>query len=403
MYLPYWKAPSLYSPGHNGTKPVPECSKDQLHYLSNLLGRNVLSLEARIGYGVYNAVYSLGMDSEDTGPDCVARICYNFKDDHKGREFAQSMTKKDVAALELVASFVPDLPIPRVLGHNTDLEKDVNPIGAPFILQSRLNGINLLNTAFNPKLWETFDFVGPLERADFRFLTVQHIFIPELATAMAQLFDVVLQPKIGEVTEFELPAGPPKKTSFSYLRWRIPATKWTHDLVDVPALLERLTILACRLLKSLEDLDPLLLSIRPMHLDPHDRNVLIRDSHFAGLVDWQVWAMPAFMAAEYPPYLRHDGMYDDRYASLNEFGCIRHMNPQLRPEPDEAERLCALYLAASEKKSPLYARALQEGKLLRQLVEWLDFVEWDGNFVWAGLELWEADRTAAMARHPNEG
>lgn len=44
----------------------------------------------------------------------------------------------------------------------------------------------------------------------------------------------------------------------------------------------------------------------------------------------------------------------------------------------------------------MYAKALQEGKVLRQLVEWLNFVDWDGDFVWAGLELWEADQTAAL-------
>jgi hypothetical protein len=30
-------------------------------------------------------------------------------------------------------------------------------------------------------------------------------------------------------------------------------------------------------------------------------------------------------------------------------------------------------------------RALIEGQVLRQLVEWLTFVEWEGDFMWPGL------------------
>jgi len=107
------------------------------------------------------------------------------------------------------------------------------------------------------------------------------------------------------------------------------------------------------------------------------------------------------MAAEFPPYLRCDGMYEDRYAALNENGYIDHMNARVRPGPQDAELLRESYLAAA--KSPMYAKALQEGKVLRQLIEWLDFVDWDGDFVWAGLELWETDQKAALDRlqHPH--
>jgi hypothetical protein len=74
----------------------------------------------------------------------------------EGREFARYMTDMDVAALKFVSGFAPDLLIPRVLGHNTDPK---NPVEAPFILQSKLNGTDLAHTAFNPTLWETFNFV----------------------------------------------------------------------------------------------------------------------------------------------------------------------------------------------------------------------------------------------------
>lgn len=54
----------------------------------------------------------------------------------------------------------------------------------------------------------------------------------------------------------------------------------------------------------------------------------------------------------------------------------------------------------------MYAKAMQEGNVLRQLVEWLNFVDWDGDFVWAGLELWEADQRVALDQvhgYPSRG
>ncbi|KAJ7510326.1 hypothetical protein B0H11DRAFT_1846149 [Mycena galericulata] len=398
-YDPYWTAPSVYCPGRNGENP-PLCTEAMLEHFSTILGRRVLSVDGRIGHGVYNVVYSLV--TEDARSDCVARICYNFKETDEGREFAQSMTEIDVAALKFVANRAPNILIPRVLAYDTNPR---NPVDAPFILQSRLRGIDLAHIAYNLTLWETFNY---------------HVFVPELATALVQLFDIVLPAQIGEVVGiaplshspiigpfgdcevFSGPAGPFSSAEEQvYLHWRIRATKWTvndESAVNVPALLERLTVLASHLLKRLEDLDRSLLSIRPVHLDPHDRNVLVHDSHFVGLVDWQagsfscILAVPAFMAAEFPPYLRADGMYEERYAALNENGYIHHMNARVRPDAGEAELLRELYLAAAAADSSIYVKALQEGQVLRHLVEWLNFVNWDGDFVWAGLELWEADQ-----------
>ncbi|KAJ7627582.1 hypothetical protein DFH06DRAFT_1227581 [Mycena polygramma] len=403
---PYWKADSIYSPGMDGsTPPVSVWADNKLAHFTSVLRRKVVSVESRIGYGVYNVVY--GLVTEDDGLECVARICYNFKDTAEGHQFARYMTQVDAASLELIANGAPNLLMPRVLGYDTDPD---NPVNAPFILRSKLRGVNLLNTLYDPVLSQTFDY---------------HIFIPGLALAFTQLFDVVLSSQIGEVIgngvnpssvspvigafqACEVFSGPggPFSSAEEYMRWRIAATTWTPNKtadVDVQALLDRLVALACRSLKRLERLDPLLLSIRPVHMDPHDRNILVADSHFTGLIDWQILALPAFMAAEYPPYLRSDGMYDARYAALNESKCINHMNPCLRPSPEEAQSLCDLYRDEATKKSPLHVKALQEGKILRQLVEWLNFVDWDGDFVWAGLELWEADQSAVLYRLDRAG
>lgn len=45
-------------------------------------------------------------------------------------------------------------------------------------------------------------------------------------------------------------------------------------------------------------------------------------------------------------------------------------------------------LSVDRSQNPLYAQALEEGKSLRQLIEWVMFVDWDGDFVWQGLDLW---------------
>ncbi|KAJ7171977.1 hypothetical protein C8R46DRAFT_894908 [Mycena filopes] len=306
-----------------------------------------------------------------------------------------------------------------------------NPIGAPFILQSKPRGISLLNTAYDPALWKSFDY---------------HVFIPELATAFAQVFDAPSLSEIGEVgpsgsetssvppivgpfqacEQYSGPGGPfaTAEELVSHLTASLysnPSDSYFPN-TDVQALLDRLVILACRLPKHLEHLDPLLVAaFRPAHLDPHDRNVLVHDGHFAGLVDWQaspphsflqdILSMPACIAAQFPPYIRSDGMYEPRYAALNEHGDIDHMNPNsfalhpaspFRPTSGEAQLFRQTYLEAASAASPLYGKALQEGQTLRQLLEWLNFVDWDGDFVWAGLELWESDQRNLLDRMERE-
>ncbi|KAJ7903676.1 hypothetical protein B0H14DRAFT_2554943 [Mycena olivaceomarginata] len=143
-----------------------------------------------------------------------------------------------------------------------------------------------------------------------------------------------------------------------------------------------------------------------------NRNCLVDGSRFTGLLDCEVLPalrilllelndlnlahsiVPACLAAEYPPYLRWDGMREDRCAALTEHGDIDYMNPALfirflqRPEKERAAELCTIFLETARSQNPLYAQALEEGKSLRQLIEWVMFVDWDGDFVWQGLDLW---------------
>ncbi|KIM37577.1 hypothetical protein M413DRAFT_257735 [Hebeloma cylindrosporum] len=284
----------------------------------------------------------------------------------------------------------PEVIAPRVLGYDIDPQ---NAIGSPFILQSRIRGCDLLHCSINRNLWQNFSF---------------YKFSPGLARALVDLFSIEIPNVIGSVmgvSEEGIPTvGPfeeeavfrgsdrPFQSAMEYIEWRISASIWEDKeeaSVDVPALLQRLEILAERIITRL---DSSLLRACLVHVDPHDRTVMVEESKFNGLVDLQALALPAFMAAEYPPYLRYDGMYEDRYAALNQYGKIEFMNKDLRPSRDDTKILRDLYLECCRKRNPIYARALVEGQVLRQLVEWLTFVEWEGDFVWPGLELWEVDQ-----------
>lgn len=46
------------------------------------------------------------------------------------------------------------------------------------------------------------------------------------------------------------------------------------------------------------------------------------------------YVLPACLAAEYPPYIRYDGMREQRYAALNEYGDMQFMNSHM---------VCSLY------------------------------------------------------------
>lgn len=121
---------------------------------------------------------------------------------------------------------------------------------------------------------------------------------------MVDLFSIEIPNNIGSVTgvsEKGIPTvGPfgeqdifrgsdrPFQSAMEYIKWRISASIWEDKdgaSVNVPALLQRLEILAQRIITRL---DPSLLRVCLVHLDPHDRNVMVEDSKFSGLVDWQV-------------------------------------------------------------------------------------------------------------------
>lgn len=54
-YDPFWKSSSVYCPGQDAENP-PVCTESMIDHFSTILGRKVVSVDARIGHGVYNVV-----------------------------------------------------------------------------------------------------------------------------------------------------------------------------------------------------------------------------------------------------------------------------------------------------------------------------------------------------------
>lgn len=222
----------------------------------------------------------------------------------QSRKYACETTEQEVAILTLLEKRAPAIIAPRVLGYNTDPEK--LKIGSPFILLSKLEGCNLSQLA-QFKVWDQFKIV--CHHSMSSQMTCSHYrgqskFLPGLAHALADLFSIEIPSQIGPivgVTEDGIPTVGKFRdenifrrsdcdidSASGYFEWRISATIWEkkdNSPVDVEALLIRLNTLAQRLIGHI---DPSLLRVCLVHLDPHDRNAMVKDSEFSGLVDWQV-------------------------------------------------------------------------------------------------------------------
>lgn len=135
---------------------------------------------------------------------------------------------------------------------------------------------------------------------------------------MVDLFSIEIPNIIGSVTgvsEEGIPAvGPfgeeaifrgsdrPFQSAMEHVKWRISASIWEDKdeaSVNVPALLQRLEILAQRIITRL---DPSLLRVCLVHVDPHNRNVMVEKSKFSGLVDWQVQCLYHFWLPDQPSW-----------------------------------------------------------------------------------------------------
>lgn len=100
-----------------------------------------------------------------------------------------------------------------------------------------------------------------------------------------------------------------------------------------------------------------------------DMNFMIDSSgNITGILDW--WrnsTLPAILAADYPPWLRYDGINDPRFAAPRK---------SWLETPEESARLRGVYQGAV-KNNDFYYTALMQGAQLRAAVGWVFDIEDD--------------------------
>ncbi|KAH7925489.1 hypothetical protein BV22DRAFT_1033955 [Leucogyrophana mollusca] len=100
------------------------------------------------------------------------------------------------------------------------------------------------------------------------------------------------------------------------------------------------------------------------HRDLRDSDIMIdTDGRITGVCGWRLHSIqPAILAAEYPPWLRYDGVDDPRFAPTHK--------PRLE-SPEEAARLRKIYEERVKALNGDYYIALTQGTLLRAAVGWV--------------------------------
>lgn len=100
-----------------------------------------------------------------------------------------------------------------------------------------------------------------------------------------------------------------------------------------------------------------------------DMNFMVDSSgNITSILDW--WrnsTLPAILAADYPPWLRHDGINDPRFATPSK---------SWLETPEESARLRKMYQGAV-KSNEFYYTALMQGAQLRAAVGWVFDIEDD--------------------------
>lgn len=100
-----------------------------------------------------------------------------------------------------------------------------------------------------------------------------------------------------------------------------------------------------------------------------DMNFMVdSSSNITGILDW--WknsTLPAILAADYPPWLRYDGINDPRFAAPTKLWL---------ETPEESARLRRIYQGAV-KSNDFYYTALMQGAQLRAAVGWVFDIEDD--------------------------
>lgn len=100
-----------------------------------------------------------------------------------------------------------------------------------------------------------------------------------------------------------------------------------------------------------------------------DMNLMVDSSgNITAILDWWMNStLPAILAAEYPPWLRYDGINDPRFAAPKK---------SWLETPEESARLRRIYQGAV-KHNDVYYTALMQGTQLRAAVGWVFDIEDD--------------------------
>ncbi|OJA08478.1 hypothetical protein AZE42_02858 [Rhizopogon vesiculosus] len=100
-----------------------------------------------------------------------------------------------------------------------------------------------------------------------------------------------------------------------------------------------------------------------------DMNFMVDSTgKITGVLDWWMHStLPAIIAADYPPWLRYDGINDPRFAAPSK---------SWLETPEESMRLRVIYQEAV-KVNNLYYTALMQGTQLREAVGWVFDIEDD--------------------------
>ncbi|KAI0330051.1 hypothetical protein GY45DRAFT_1303754 [Cubamyces sp. BRFM 1775] len=105
------------------------------------------------------------------------------------------------------------------------------------------------------------------------------------------------------------------------------------------------------------------------HDDLAPVNMLMNDvGDLTGIIDWDYQSvLPAVLAVEYPSFIRYDGVLDPAYV----LDAGEGMEIWWFVSPDDARSLKALYTEIARAKDAEYHAALDNGELLRHIVDWL--------------------------------
>lgn len=122
-----------------------------------------------------------------------------------------------------------------------------------------------------------------------------------------------------------------------------------------------------------------------------DMNLMVDSSgNITGILDWWMHStLPAILAADYPPWLRYDGINDPRFASPRKLWL---------ETPEESARLRRIYQDAV-KDNDLYYTALMQGAQLRAAVGWVFDIEDDPSC--ARMRQWTLSAFGPPIRSPS--